>query len=418
VRTRGTTPGAATKRIRVLIVVQNLSVPLDRRVWLECQALVAAGHQVSVICPRDEGQPAHRTLDGVRIHTYRPPAARTGVTGYVVEFVYCWLRTAFLSLGVARHEGFDVLQACNPPDTYWLLGLLWKARGRRFVYDQHDLNPEVYIAKFGRRGLLYRGLVLLERATYRVADHVISTNESYQATAVGRGRVALERTSIVRSAPDPDRMRAQAPHDELRNGRSHLVCYLGIMGLQDGVDRLVDAMAHLVHDRGRQDIQLGLLGFGDCLEDLRARVSRQGLDPYVTFAGKVAHDEITRWLSTADLGVTPDPKNAFNDKSTMNKTLEYMAFGLPVVGYDLVENRRSAGDAAVYVTEDTAAALGDAIADLLDDEQRRASLGAIGRARIVDGLRWSAQVPTYVRVFETVMGLAVPDNERSVDACV
>lgn len=416
-RTERRAAGVA-ERIRVLIVVQNLSVPLDRRVWLECQALVAAGHRVSVICPRDEGQPAHRTLDGVRIHTYKPPEARTGVLGYLIEFVYCWLRTAILSLHVARHEGFDVLQACNPPDTYWFLGLLWKAVGRRFVYDQHDLNPEVYVAKFGHEGPLYRALVLLERATYAVADHVISTNESYQETAMRRGHVPLGRTSIVRSAPDPDRMRAGQPHDGLRNGRAHLVCYLGIMGLQDGVDRLVDAMAHLVHDRGRDDIQLGLLGFGDCLEDLKAQVARRRLQPYVTFTGKVGPDEIARWLSTADLGVTPDPKNAFNDKSTMNKTLEYMAFELPVVGYDLVENRRSAGDAGVYVTEDSAVALGDAIADLVDDEPRRARLGAIGRARIVDGLRWSAQVPTYVRVFESVMGVPAPAAEGSVDACV
>ncbi len=392
-----------TRPARVLIVVQNLSVPLDRRVWLECQALVAAGHQVSVICPRDEGQPAHRTLDGVRIHTYRPPRPRSGVLGYMAEFVYCWLRTAVLSLHVRRHEGFDVLQACNPPDTYWLLGRIWRALARtRFVYDQHDLNPEVYVAKFGRTDVLHRGLLWLEGRTYASADHVISTNESYREIATTRGRVPLRATTIVRSAPDPDRMRREEPRPELRHGREHLVCYLGIMGFQDGVDRLLDAVDHYVHVLGRTDAHFGLLGFGDCLADLRAQATRLGLDEYVTFTGKVGVPEIARWLSTADLGVTPDPVNPFNDKSTMNKTLEYMAYELPVVGFDLTENRRSAGEAGVVVPDDDAPSLARAIAELLDDPERRARMGALGRKRIEDAMNWGAQVEPYVAVFDAL----------------
>ncbi len=409
---------SSDRRARVLIVVQNLSVPLDRRVWLECQALVAAGHQVSVICPRDEGQPAHRTLDGVRIHTYRPAPARSGVAGYLVEFAYSWLRTAALSFHVARNEGFDVLQACNPPDTYWLLGRLWRLLARkRFVFDHHDLNPEVYEARFGRRGLLHRGLLALERATFATADHVISTNESYREVATTRGRVPLAHTTIVRSAPDPDRMRREAPDPTLRHGREHLICYLGIMGPQDGVDRLLNAVDHLVHRMGRTDVHVGLMGFGDCLEDLRAQATRQGLDGYVTFTGKVGPAEIGRWLSAADLGVTPDPKNPFNDKSTMNKTLEYMAYELPVVGFDLTENARSAGEAAVTVrttgTGDDDAALARAIADLLDDPERRARMGAIGRKRVEDSLRWSAQEGPYVDVFRRLVGKA-PSRFRTV----
>ncbi len=390
-----------TRPARVLIVVQNLSVPLDRRVWLECQALVAAGHQVSVICPRDEGQPAHRTLDGVRIHTYRPPKPRSGVLGYMAEFVYCWLRTAVLSLHVQRNEGFDVLQACNPPDTYWLLGRIWRLLARkRFVYDQHDLNPEVYVAKFGRTDALHRGLLWLERRTYASADHVISTNESYREIATTRGGVPMRATTIVRSAPDPERMRREEPVPELRHGREHLVCYLGIMGFQDGVDRLLDAVDHYVHVLGRTDAHFGLMGFGDCLEDLRAQATRLGLDEYVTFTGKVGAPEIARWLSTADLGVTPDPVNPFNDKSTMNKTLEYMAYELPVVGFDLTENRRSAGDAGVVVPDDDAPGLARAIAGLLDDPERRARMGALGRKRIEDVMNWGAQVEPYVAVFD------------------
>jgi len=393
-------PTERAARARVLIVVQNLPLPLDRRVWLECQALVAAGHQVSVICPRDDGQTAHFTLDGVRIHTYRPPRARTGVAGYVAEFVHCWLRTAALSVHVARREGFDVLQACNPPDTYWLLGAIWRVLRRTgFVFDQHDLCPEVFVARFDRYGPLYRGLRLLERATYRTADHVISTNESYQAIAVERGDVPLARTTIVLSAPDPERMRRSNPVPALRHGRRHLVCYLGIMGPQDGVDRLVDAVDHYVNVLGRSDAHFGLMGFGDCLEELRTRVRVLGLDDYVTFTGKVGPLEIERWLSTADLGVTPDPKTAFSDKSTMNKTLEYMAYELPVVGYDLAQNRRSAGEAGLHVERDDAPALAEAIAELLDDPGRRARMGAAGRKRIEGELSWQVQAERYVSVY-------------------
>lgn len=385
---------------RVLIVVQNLSVPLDRRVWLECRALVAAGHQVSVICPREEGQVAHRTLDGVRIHTYPPAPALPGVLGYLVEFIWSWLHTALLSLHVRRNEDFDVLQACNPPDTYWLLGRLHRLFGRKkFVYDQHDLNPEVFEARFGRRGALYRGLLLLEKATYLSADHVISTNESYRAIATGRGGLPRGRTTVVMSAPDADRMRRQEPDPTLKHGREHLVCYLGIMGPQDGVDRLLGAVDHYVHVLGRTDAHFGLMGFGDCLTDLRAQSTALGLDDYVTFTGKVGPAEIARWLSSADLGVTPDPVNDFNDKSTMNKTLEYMAYELPVVGFDLTENRWSAGDAALVVEEDDDAALALAIAELLDDPQRRARMGAAGRKRIEETLHWRGQAEAYVEVF-------------------
>jgi glycosyltransferase involved in cell wall biosynthesis len=386
--------------VRVLIVVQNLSVPLDRRVWSESQTLYAAGHQVSVICPRDEGQPAHRTLDGVRIHTFRTPSPRSGVRGYAIEFLFCWLRTAVLALQVARQEGFDVLQVCNPPDTFGLLGRLFQIFGhKRFVYDQHDLCPEVYEVRFGKRGLLYRALLKFERNTYRTADHVISTNTSYQEVAMTRGKVPLERTSIVMSCPDPDKLRREEPDPALKHGRKFLVCYLGIMGPQDGVDRLLGAIDHYVHVMGRKDAHFGLMGFGDCLEDLKEQSVRLGLTDYVTFTGKVGPPEISRWLSAADLGVTPDPKCDFNDKSTMNKTLEYMSYELPVLGFDLIENSRSAGEAGLNVAEDDDTALARAMAELLDDPERRNRMGAIGRKRIEDKLRWSAQEPVYLDVF-------------------
>lgn len=392
----------------VLVIIQNLPFRIDRRVRSECRALTDAGYRVSVVCPQENpDEPARFQIDETTVHSYAPPPESRGLAGYVREFVVCWWRTARASGRVHRDAPFQVIQACNPPDTYWLLAMLWRLRrGVRFVYDQHDLCPEVYIAKFGRRGLLYRALLLLERATYRSADHVISTNGSYQQIAQGRGRVDPRRSSVVMSTPDAGRMRRGDLEPGARDQAKHLVAYVGIMGTQDGVDRLLAAAEHVVHHCGRTDVRFALLGFGDALEDLRADCTRRGLDPWVQFTGKVDHVAIGRWLSSADLGVTPDPPNEFNDRSTMNKTLEYMAHELPVVATDLTETRRSAGDAGRYVAGTDPAALGDAILEILDDPDRAREMGRIGRARIVGELSWRRQAETYVGVFDRITGRA------------
>ena len=390
----------------VLVIIQNLPFRLDRRVRSECRALTDAGYRVSVICPQENpDEPARFQIDETTVHPYAPPPDSHGLAGYVREFVVSWWRTARASVRVHRDAPFQVIQACNPPDTYWLLALLWRLRrGVRFVYDQHDLCPEVYIAKFGRRGLLYRALLLLERATYRSADHVISTNGSYQAIAQGRGRVDPLRSSVVMSTPDADLMRRGELEPGARDQAKHLVAYVGIMGSQDGVDRLLAAVDHVVHQRGRTDVRFALLGFGDALAELRADCTRRGLDPWVHFTGRVDHVAIGRWLSSADLGVTPDPPSEFNDRSTMNKTLEYMAHELPVVASDLTETRNSAGEAAAYVAGTDPAALGDTILEILDDPGRARAMGAVGRARIEGELSWRRQAATYVGVFDGLTG--------------
>lgn len=396
-------------RGHVLIIIQNLPLRLDRRVRNECRALLDAGYHVSVICPKEEPtEPDRHEIDGTVVHSYRAPEGARGLASYVREFIVCWLHAARLSVRVNRERPVDVLQACNPPDTYWLLGALWKLRGRRFVFDQHDLCPEVYEARFGKRGFLHRALLWLERQTYRVADRVVSPNPSYRELAVQRGRLPQARTAVVMSTPDPDRMRRAQEHPELRNGRPHLVCYVGIMGPQDGVDALLAAIDVYVHDLGRTDARFALLGFGDSLAELRVDCTRRGLDPWVTFTGRVDHDELGRWLSTADLGVTPDPQNEFNHRSTMNKTLEYMAHEMAVVATDLQETRRCAADAAVYVSGQDPAETAQAIAELLDDPGRRAEMGRAGRHRIETELAWALQARAYVGVFDQL----VPSRTR------
>ncbi|WP_235912394.1 glycosyltransferase family 4 protein [Ruania zhangjianzhongii] len=394
----------ALVRGHALIIIQNLPLRLDRRVRNECRALLDAGYDVSVICPKeDSAEPDRHEIDGAVVFSYPAPEGARGLLSYAREFVVCWLHAARLSVRVNRERRFDVLQACNPPDTYWLLGAWWKLRGRRFVFDQHDLCPEVYEARFGKRGFLHRALLWLERQTYRVADRVVSPNPSYRDLAVQRGRLPQARTAVVMSTPDPERMRRAAEHPELRGGLSHLVCYVGIMGPQDGVDALLAAVDVYVHQLDRRDTRFVLLGFGDSLEGLMADCTRRGLDEWVTFTGRVDHEELGRWLSTADLGVTPDPQNEFNHRSTMNKTLEYMAHEVAVVATDLQETRRCAADAAVYVSGADPAETAAAIAELLDDPERRAEMGRAGRARIETELAWSLQARAYVGVFDQLV---------------
>jgi glycosyltransferase involved in cell wall biosynthesis len=395
--------GAASQP-RLLIIVQNLPVPLDRRVWLECQTLVAGGYGVSVICPRAEDGPAYQELGGVRIHTYTPPPPADNAMSFVREFVVCWIRSLLLSMRVAVRDGFDAIQACNPPDTYFALALPFKLFGKRFVFDQHDLCPEVYMSRFGKTTpLLLAGLRALEWCSYATADHVIVTNESYRRVALERGGRPKASVTVVRTGPDPDALRRRAPVPGLKQGRKYLGCYLGVMGPQDGVDLLLRSLHVLVYEQGRRDCQFALLGFGDCLDSLRRLASELQLDDWVTFTGQADDAMISRYLSTADIGLSPDPKNPLNDVSTMNKTMEYMAFEVAVVAYDLKETRVSAQDAALYVEPNDITAYARAISTLLDDAQRRAVMGRIGRQRVEQELAWQHQAISYVGIYDGLL---------------
>lgn len=393
---------------RVLIIVQNLAVPADRRVWQECCALRRAGYGVSVICPRAEGTSRHRVLEGVHIHGFRTMPATGSPASYLLEFLNGLVRTALLSGWILLREGFDIVQTCNPPDTMFLLGRLYRSFGKPFVYDQHDLCPEVLLSRFPQQGrkrdALMSILTLLERETYNAADHVIVPNDSYRALALERGKLALDKVTTVMSTPDHLRLRRGDEHPELRAGRRYLACYLGIMGPQDGVDLLLAAIHHYVHVLGRNDCQFALLGFGDCFDELQREARDLCLTRHVRFTGYADATMISAYLSTADVGLAPDPLSPFNDISTMNKTLEYMAFELPVLAFDLRETKRSAADAAVYVQPNDVREYARALADLLDDPARRQTMGLVGRARIERNLSWQHQADAYVRVFDCLVG--------------
>ena len=393
---------------RVLIIVQNLPVPFDRRVWLECQALVGAGYGVSVICPKGKDDPKFHEIDGVRIYKYRPAPATTGTLSFFCEFAYCWLMTAWLALKVFARDGFKVMQACNPPDTFFVLGALFKLVGVKYVFDQHDLCPEL----FESRGedyshALHRALLLLERGTYATANHVISTNESYQGVALRRGHKRVDQVTIVRTGPDPDKLRRCEPHPEHRRGHEHLVVYIGVMGPQDGVDYALRAIHHYVQVLGRTDCQFTFIGKGDAFDALQALVTELGIEAHVHFTGRAPDDLVAELMSTADVGLSPDPKNPLNDVSTMNKTMEYMSYELPVVAFDLVETRVSAQDAAVYVEPNSTSQYAETIAELIDDPDRCAEMGKLGRKRVEQVLAWPHSARNYLAVYRSLLG-AVP----------
>jgi glycosyltransferase involved in cell wall biosynthesis len=406
-----TEPGPGKPRkTRLLIIVQNLPVPFDRRVWLECQALTSAGYQVSVVCPKGRDEPSYEVIDSVRLYRYRPYAPGGSKVSFIAEYVYSFLATAWGMLRARRSGRFAVIQACNPPDIFWPLALAFRAlEGTRFVFDHHDLCPELYQSRFPSGPKLpYKGLLALERRTHRAANHVISTNDSYREIAMTRGGKRADEVTVVRTGPDLRRLRPGEPDPELRRGHRYLVAYIGVMGPQDGVDIVVRAADIVVSKLGRDDIAFTLIGSGDCFDDLVALRDRLGLAGHVEFTGRAPDEQVMRIMSTADAGLSPDPKNPLNDVSTMNKTMEYMVFGLPVVAFDLRETRVSAGDAAVYVLPNDEHQYAEAIVALLDDEPRRELMGKLARERVEQELAWDHQEGTYLDVYKRVLGQAGP----------
>ncbi|WP_030267135.1 glycosyltransferase family 4 protein [Streptomyces sp. NRRL B-24484] len=384
----GDATGADGRGRRALILVENLSVPFDRRVWQECTTLRDAGWTVDVICPRGSKRDTEpeAVIDGVRIHRYPLRAATGGPAGYLREYGSALWHTARL----ARRVGpVDVVHACNPPDLLFLPALWLKRRGARFVFDQHDLVPELYLSRFDRgEDLLYRGVCALERLTYRAADVVLATNESYRDVALRRGGRRPDEVFVVRSAPDTGRFRPVPPEPELKRGKPHLLCYLGVMGPQDGVDYALRALAKLRDEFGRTDWHAVFVGGGDTFDAMVELSRRLGLSEQVEFTGRVPDADLVRYLSTADVCLSPDPHNPLNDVSTMNKVLEYMVMGRPIVSFDLREARVSAGDAAVYAPADDEARFAELVALLLDDPEKRALMGKIGQERINGPLAW------------------------------
>ncbi len=394
---------AAARARRVLILVENLPCPFDRRVWQEACALRDAGYVVSIICPMGKGfERAFELIDAIAIHRYRLPVEASGALGYVLEYAAALAWSFVLSLKVLFTRGFDAIHACNPPDLFALIGLAYKPFGKKFLFDHHDLNPELYEAKFGRRGVLYQLMLALERFTFRVADVSIATNESYRRVAIGRGGMDPDRVFVVRSGPSLERLHIRPPDERRKRGRRHLVAYLGTMGAQEGIDYLLQAAHRIIVELGREDVQFVLVGGGTSLTAMKMLALQMGLGERVEFTGRVSDDEMLTVLNTADVCVNPDVANPMNDQSTMNKVMEYMALGKPIVQFDLTEGRFSAQAASLYARRNDAADLADRIVELLDDPERRRLMGEFGRARVENELEWRYEVPKLLAAYEAL----------------
>lgn len=392
---------------RVLVLVENLSVPFDRRVWQECSALTKAGCRVEVICPQGTKQDTEpfAVVEGVAIHRYALDPATGGPAGYLREYSTALWHTLRIAWRLSRQEPFDVVQACNPPDLLFLVALALRPTGARFMFDHHDLVPELFESRFADGSPILRRLLLLqERLTFRLADQVISTNDSYRDVAIRRGRMAPERVQVVRSAPDLSRFVPVDPDPSLKRGKPFLACYLGVMGPQDGVDYALRALAHLRHEIGRDDLHTTFIGGGDAFNDVVALAGRLGLNDVVEFTGRVPDATVQNYLSTADVCLSPDPKNPLNDLSSMNKVVEYMAMGRPLVSFDLHEARVTAQDAAVYALDNDEAQFAQLIAELLDDPERRERMGTIGRQRVEKALSWDVSRRNLLAAYDDLLG--------------
>jgi glycosyltransferase involved in cell wall biosynthesis len=388
---------------KVLIIVENLPVPFDRRVWQEATTLQDAGYTVSVICPTGKGHTAPReTLQRVHIYRYELPIEAHGALGYLFEYSWSLAAQFFLALQVLRQHGFDAIHACNPPDNIFLIGGFFKLFGKRFLFDHHDINPELYEAKFGRRGFWHRMLTLFERLTFLTADISIATNESYREIAITRGRMDPAKVFVVRSGPDLRRVRPLPPNPALRQGRRFLVGYVGVMGEQEGIDCLLRAARIIVVEQGRSDVHFGLVGGGTSLDAMRRYAEELGIADYVTFTGRVPDEPMLEMLSTADVCVNPDVANEMNDKSTMNKIMEYMALAKPIVQFDLTEGRRSALEASDYARRNDERDLATKILELLHDENRRRRMGEFGRRRVEDELQWAHEAPKLLEAYRAL----------------
>ncbi len=391
---------------RVLIIVENLPLPFDRRVWQEARTLHAAGATVSIICPTGKGYgDRYECLDGIHIYRHPLPLDASSAIGFLVEYGAALFWESWLAWKIYFTRGIDVIQGCNPPDLIFLVALQFRLFGVKYIFDHHDINPELYQAKFNKRGFFWKLMVAFERITFGAANVSIATNESYRTIAIERGKMKPERVFVVRSGPELSRINAGTPDPALINGRRHMVGYVGVMGQQEGIDLLIDAVQHIVFTLGRTDIQFCLVGGGPSLAELKALTAEKALDGFVTFTGRAPDAVLFAVLSQSTVCVNPDRVNLMNDKSTMNKILEYMAFSKPIVQFDVTEGRKSALDASLYAKANDPVNFAEKIISLIDDPSACAKMGAFGRARLERELSWDHQKKPLIDAYRMALNL-------------
>jgi glycosyltransferase involved in cell wall biosynthesis len=386
---------------KVLIIVENLPVPFDTRVWKEATSLRHAGYQVTVLCPRGKGyEKNYEQLDGVHIYRHPMPGEGNRPIGYLWEFACALFWEFFYTWWIYLRRGFHVIQGCNPPDDIFLIALPFKLLGVKYIFDHHDTNPELYLSKYEKKGFLYHVQVWLEKMTYRCSDVVMATNTSYRDLALSRGGLGPEDVFVVRNGPDLKKFRPVPPQPSLKQGKPYLVGYVGTMSIQEGLDTLLDVAVH-VKNQGRRDIHFTCVGGGPALAGLRQMTKEKGLEDTVTFTGRVPDENLLAILSTADVCVNPDKPCQMNDISTMIKIMEYMAVGKPIVQYDLKEGRFSAQEASLYADrQGRVTDFADKILWLLENPEQRRNMGEFGRRRVEQELGWEYSVANLLAAYE------------------
>lgn len=397
-------PGLPLKGKKVLIVVENLPLPFDRRVWQEARTLKAAGALVSIICPTGKGyEKRFEIIDGIEIHRHPLPIEASGALGFLLEYGAALFYETVLTWKIFFKRGIDVIQGCNPPDLIFLVALPLKLFGVKYIFDHHDINPELYEAKFDKRGFFWKLMVLFERLTFKSADVSMATNNSYRQIAIERGGMDPDKVFVVRSGPDLSRLKRVPAEERWKNGRQYLVGYVGVMGDQEGIDLLIDSVDYIVRQRGREDIQFCLVGGGPSLAKLKSLVADRGLADYVHFTGRAPDQDLFEVLSTMDVGVNPDRVNAMNDKSTMNKIMEYMSLEKAIVQFDVTEGRYSAQEASLYARANDPVDMAEKIIELIENPERRKEMGAFGRKRVETELNWQKQIDPLIRAYTTAL---------------
>lgn len=386
---------------KVLIIVENQAVPYDPRVWKEALSLRTNGYEVTVLSPRRKGcSQRHEVIDGVHIYRHPTPTEGSSLIGHLWEYGCALFWESIYAWWIYLRRGFHVIQGCNPPDDIFLVALPFKLLGIKYIFDHHDANPELFLAKYGGEGLLYKVQVWLEELTYRFSDVAIATNSSYKDLAITRGGVAPDDVFVVRNGPDPETFKVLPPDSVAKYGKPFLVGYVGHLNSQDGLEILLE-VAQQVKNLGRHDVHFTCVGGGPSLPKLQKMVRRMDLGDICNFTGRVSDAELLRILSTADVCVNPDKPCVMNDISTMIKIMEYMALGKPIVQFDCKEGRLSAQESSLYAdihnpVNDFAAK----ILWLLDNPEERKRMGEFGRRRIERELAWQYSVPNLIAAYE------------------
>lgn len=396
---------SAGRKKGVLIIVENLPLPFDRRVWQEANALNSAGYQVSIICPiGDNYRKRFEVINEIAIFRHPLALEASGTVGYIMEYSSAIFWQFVLAFKIFKKKRFRIIQACNPPDIIFMVGFFFKLFAKtRFVFDHHDINPELYLAKFKKKDHFYKLLLLLERLTFRVADYSIATNDSYKQIAVERGKMDPKRVAVVRSGPSLERMKKIPANPSWKNGKRYLAGYLGVMGEQEGIDHLIEAARILVYEKRREDVQFVLIGDGIMRKKMEKLTKKLRLNDFFTFTGRISDHELLEILNTADICINSDLANEMNDKSTMNKVMEYMALGKPIVQYDLKEGRYSAGKASLYARRNDPKSLAVNIEYLLDNPHLREEMGQFGEYRVKTELHWGIESDKYLEVYRDLL---------------